>query len=130
MTTKLTPNGYPENWPKPCKLRPNSLVSRITDEEKRQLYEREVTTRDLARRYSVRETWVSTLFPGKTEAISVLIKNKKVLTKARKEFRMSQAQLVLGGKLSTVEAAKTCKTSYRSMARAVQTLRKAQNEQN
>lgn len=128
MTT-LTSQGYPENWPKPCKLRPNSLISRITDEEKRQLYNRELTTRELAKRYNVRETWVSTLFPGKVEAISVLIKNKKVLTRARKEYRVSQAALVLSGNLSTVEAAKVCKISYRSMARAVQAARKAANEQ-
>lgn len=132
MTTiqpPLTPQGYPASWPKPRKSRPDSLVSRITDEEKRQLYERELTTRDLAKRYDVRETWVSTLFPGKVEGASTYIRQKKVLTKIRKEYRFSQAALVLAGNMSTKEASKVCKISYRSMARAVQILKKAENEQ-
>ena len=119
----LTPQGYPADWPKPCKLRPNSLISKITDEEKRKLYNRELTTRALAAQYRVKETWVSTLFPGKVQALSVLIKNKKILTKARKEFRTAQAALVIAGELSTVKAAEVCRVSYRSMARAVQHLR-------
>jgi transposase len=123
MITALTPQGYPAAWPKPAKGRPASLVSKVTDEEKRQLYNRQLTTRDLAKRYGVREAWASTLFPGKIPTMTASIKNKKALKNTRREFRTGQAALVLEGRLSTREASVICRVSYRSMARAVQALK-------
>lgn len=114
---------YPSDWPKADPRRPKSLVSLITEQEKSDLYARKITARQLAEKYGVWESWVSTLFPGRVESLTAALKGKKQLTAARRGFRKEQAQLVKEGKQSILAASEACRVSYRTMARAVQELK-------
>ena len=115
----LNKYGYPTSWPLPTS-RPNSVVSRITHDQKKDLYERNITTRDLAKTLKVREVYLSQLFPGKGPTLT---RAKKALLVTRKEYRLSYAKKVIEGLLKVDQAATAVRISYRSMARAVQTLR-------
>jgi AraC-like DNA-binding protein len=124
-TFTLNSKGYPANWPDCNPKRPDTVVSRITDQQKKDLYERNITTRDLAKLFGVREAYLSWLFPGKGPGFS---KAKKMLINTRKEYRCRYAAQVIEGKISIKDAATASRIPYRSMARAVQLLKKqAQN---
>lgn len=118
MTT-LNKHGYPISWPLPTS-RTNAVASRITHDQKKALYEREITTRDLAKTLNVREAYLSFLFPGKGPT---LVRAKKALLAVRKEYRLSYAKKVIEGLMTTDQAATAARIPYRSMARAVQALR-------
>ena len=112
---------YPDHWPKLTEeSRKNSLITRVTEQDKEDLFNRVITTRDLAKKLGVREAYLSHVFPGKVEISS---KGKPLLIAARREFRLSQAKLALKKKLTVKQAANICNLSYRSMARAVQHLK-------
>lgn len=115
----LNKYGYPASWPLPTD-RTNSVVSKVTHEQKKDLYERNITTRDLAKILSVREAYLSHLFPGKGPTLT---RAKKALLAARKEYRLSYAKKVIEGLMKVDQAATAARIPYRSMARAVQMLR-------
>ena len=60
---------YPQHWPKPNKLRPNTVASKVTDEIKTALFQRNLTTRQLAKELNVSEKYLSGLFPGKDSVL-------------------------------------------------------------
>lgn len=128
---------YPDHWPKPKKYtsetgratHPKALINRITEAEKQALYERKITTRALAAKYGVNESYVSKLFPGKvknTETLRQMQKDKRELRAVRKAFRVSLAKRVLNNELSTAEAAIQARITYREMARTVKAVRTGQ----
>ena len=128
MSDTLIP--YPSTWPKPTD-RGFTLVCRITEQQKLDLYNRRITTRALALTLNVREAYLSTIFPGKIPPIKGAKKasrDKRVLILARKTFREDQARAVLAGKMSISAAASIANTSYRNMARVVKTMRDSAKE--
>lgn len=115
--------NYPNHWPRPDEnTRKNSLILRITEQDKERLFNRDITTRALAVKLGVREAYLSHIFPGKTETGA---KGKPLLIAARREFRLIQAKLALEKSITIKQAASICNLSYRSMARAVQHLKEA-----
>jgi transcriptional regulator with XRE-family HTH domain len=116
----LNSKGYPDAWPRANTQRPDSVVSRITDAQKKALYERELTTRELAEKLGVREAYLSSLFPGKRPCF---VKAKKMLAAARKEYRQSYAKQVILGSMSLKDAAAASRVPYRTMARIVKALK-------
>lgn len=123
-TIELCPEGYPASWPKANPLRPTAVVSLVTHDQKRDLYVRNITTRALALELNVKETYLSFLFPGKEPARS---KMKRALRGVRHEYRMVYAQRVIDKELTLTQASELSKVSYRTLARAVQSLRGAKN---
>ena len=114
--------NYPDRWPKPSYSRPRAVASRITERQKTDLYNRRISTRDLAKILGVNESYLSSLFPTK-EAPDA--RAKKVLIGVRKEFRKVQVDKVLAGALEIGAAALICRVSYRTMARSVQQVRES-----
>jgi hypothetical protein len=125
---------YPSHWPRPKTYssesgratRPTALINRITEEEKEALYLRRITTRALAQKYGVNESYVSKLFPGKAvnaDSLRQMKIDKRELRAVRKQFRLSLAAKVLEGVLSTAKAADEARITYREMARAVKYVR-------
>lgn len=106
---------YPPSWPTRDPKDPTALRSRITEDQKQDLYNRRVTTRALAAELNVHENYLSSQFPGKAP-----VKDPKKLIKARKEFRLEIARLVLTGKYNIKQAAATVHCSYNTMFRLVQ----------
>lgn len=106
---------YPDNWPQPDPHRPTSLQSRITDQQKLDLYNRKITTRSLAKLLHVHENYLSSQFPGR-----VPLPDPKKLQTARREFRNEIARLVLTGKYNINEASNVAHCSYNTMFRHVQ----------
>jgi transposase-like protein len=123
-TLELGPHGYPASWPKRNPLRPTAIVSLVTDQQKLDLYVRNITTRQLAQQLRVKETYLSFLFPGKEPARS---KMKQALRGVRLEYRMMYAQRVIDKELSITQASELSKVSYRTLARAVQSLREVKH---
>lgn len=105
---------YPDFWPQPDAQHPEYLQSRITEEQKQQLYNREITTRALAKELGVTEKYLSFLFHSKRP-----IPDKKQLVKVRKEFQMSVAAQVVAQNLSIKKASQMAHTSYSTMLRRV-----------
>jgi len=124
MTTHtLNEKGYPSSWPLPShNTRHNSVIRRITDEQKKALYERETTTRELAHLLKVDESYLSSLFPGKGPTLT---NAKRELLAIRKEYRLTYADRVLKGAITIKAAAEASRVPYRTMARAVQALKKS-----
>lgn len=116
---------YPATWPKPNTKKPKSVVTTITEEQKLALYNREITTKDLANLLKVGSTYLSALFPGKITSITANTPKKRELLAIRKEYRALQAKRVLAGALTIQMAADELRISYRSMARAVERIRPA-----
>lgn len=127
---------YPAHWPKPRTYtsesgratRPNALINRVTEAEKQALFDRKITTRALAAKYEVNESYVSKLFSGKavnTETLRQLQKDKRELRAVRKLYRIGLAQKVLDGEMSTANAAVAANITYREMARTVKALRES-----
>ena len=108
---------YPSFWPKPNPKKPDLLQSRVTEADKLALYNREITTRALAKKLNVHERYLSSVFPHK-----VPIADKRELCQARKAYRMSIAKEVIDGKHAVKEAAKICNVSTSSMLRYVRKL--------
>ena len=120
---------YPSTWPK-ANGNPHKLVSRITEQQKLDLYNRRVTTRALALTLNVREAYLSSLFPGKvstTERPRRTGRDKSALLAARRGFRREVAGRVLKQEFSIKAAAEFANTSYRTMARVVKALRGSNN---
>ena len=114
--------SYPNSWPK-ASSRTDALASKVTEEQKEALYNRKITTRELAKLLRVNESYLSSLFPTKAQPDS---QAKRVLIAIRKEFRQTQAVKVAHKQLTTEQAALICRTSYRTMARAVQLAREGE----
>lgn len=106
------PSTYPSHWPRFDKFHPDRLQSRITEQQKCDLYERKITTRDLAKLLNVSEKHLSAHFNGK-----VPIPDKRVLAKARREYKLEVARQVLHGKYSVQQAADVAYVSYNTMLR-------------
>jgi hypothetical protein len=106
---------YPTHWPRFNSLKPKSLQSRITEQQKHDLFERRITTRDLAKLLDVHERYLSFKYAGKQEVI-----NKKPLIEARKAYKIEIAKQVLEGKYSIVQAANVANVSYNTMQRFLQ----------
>lgn len=121
-TIELCAGGYPASWPKANPLRPDAVPALISEAEKRDLYVRNITTRELALKLRVKESYLSSLFPGKEPARD---KMKKLLRATRREYREQYARLVVKGQITMTDASRLSKVPYRSMARAVQALRAA-----
>lgn len=105
---------YPDTWPSADPARPEALHSRITEKEKEDLYQRRVTTRELAASLGVHEKWLSARFPGKAP-----IPNTKVLIQARREYKIEMGKRVLQGLHTINEAAKMVHVSWNTMYRYV-----------
>lgn len=105
---------YPESWPKPDPLRPQRLASRISEDQKVDLYNRRVTTRDLAGTLKVSEKWLSYTFPGKRP-----LENKASKRKARNAFREFHAKRVVAGEALISTAADAACCSYSTLRRVV-----------
>jgi transposase-like protein len=106
---------YPSFWPKANPRKPDSLQSRITEQQKRDLYSRVVTTRELAKTLGVHEKYLSFKFYSKVEVV-----DKKPLIEARKAYKLEIATQVMQGKYSIQQAADTAYVSYNTMQRCVQ----------
>ena len=109
------PQPYPSFWPRPDHRKPKSLKTRITEQQKQDLYDRKITTRDLAKILNIHERYLSYTFPGKVEVI-----NKKPLIEARKAYKVEIAKQILEGKYSIVQAARVANVSYNTMQRFLQ----------
>ena len=83
------------------------------------MYNRRITTRDLAVLLNVHERYLSYMYPGK-----IAVSNKKALIEARKLFKLAIAKEVIDGKYSTAQAARVAYVSYNTMRRFV---KKAKN---
>lgn len=129
-TTPLNQYGYPEAWPK-TSPRPLSVVNVISHSQKRDLYTRKITTRELALNLKVVEGYISYLFPGKCLGFE---KSKKSLLAARREYRKSYAEKIIKGQFTLKAAAEVSKIPPRSLARVVRDMKKAlkalESEQN
>ena len=87
------------------------------------LYNREITTRDLAKVLGVHENYLSTLFPGKITPISQQIEEGMHKKRAiRKIYRELWARRVIKREVSVAEAANQTAVSKRTMQRIVQKL--------
>lgn len=115
--------NYPNFWPRANPARPEALQSRITEAQKKALYNREVTTRDLARELGVHEKYLSSKFYTKVEIV-----DKRPLIDARKAFKLAMAVRVLKGELSMQQAADSAFVSYNTMQRFTQKAKEAHPE--
>lgn len=115
--------SYPSFWPKADPLKPELLQSRITEQQKEDLYSRKVTTRELAKLLEVHETYLSYRFPFKLPVV-----DKKPLIEARKAFKLEIAVQVLKGRYSIQQAADAAYVSYNTMQRFVQKAKLAHPE--
>lgn len=116
---------YPVTWPKANPKRPDTVASRTTEQQRLDLWERRITTRELAKQLGVHEKYVSSVFPGKQP-----IFNKKPLIEARKALKLELGREVIKGKYSISQAAKIAFVSYNTMMRAVNKVREIDNESN
>jgi len=114
---------YPESWPRPDAKQPTLLQSRITEEQKLSLYNRNISTRELASVLGCHETYLSGLFPGK-----VPLANRKELLATRKTYKLSVAREILLGKYTIAEAAELAFTSYNTMHRCLAKAKEAYPE--
>ena len=125
MNLPLNEKGYPVHWPRPYKHKPTALASRITEQQKLDLYHRRVTTRDLAKILGVHERYMSQVFSGK-----IPVTDKKPLIEARKLFKLAVAEQIIAGKYTITEASKVANVSYNTMRRFLERAKvKAQAKQ-
>jgi hypothetical protein len=78
------------------------------------LYNRRVTTRELAKKYGTTEKWMSQTFSGK-----VRVAKASQRKAARNAFREFHAQQVVAGQVNIYQAAEAAYTSYSTMRRVV-----------
>lgn len=114
MSHKIWDMHYPPFWPKPNSHKPDSLQSRITEQQKRDLFNRRITTRQLAKVLGVHEKYLSFKFFTKLE-----ITDKTPLIEARKLYKLEIAIQVLKGQHSVQQAANIAYVSYNTMQRCV-----------
>lgn len=114
----MEPQNYPAHWPRPNPRNPDSLASRISEEDKVALYNRETTGRALSRKYGVTEKWLSSKFHGRKPVVP-----KNLRLKAIRQFRLFHAKQVIDGLTTTRQAAAAAFTSYSTMRRTVMKLR-------
>jgi hypothetical protein len=114
---------YPSFWPKPNIHKPGSLQSRITEQQKMDLFNRIITTRALARQLGVHETYLSYKFFTKIQII-----DKRPMIEGRKLFKLEIAIDVLKGKHTIQEAANIAFVSYNTMQRFLQKAKKRRPE--
>lgn len=105
---------YPVTWPTPDPKRPDALVTRITEAQKLALYNRQITTRALAKELGVHEQYLSYKFPHKVPVL-----DKRDLVQARKEYKLAIAKRVIAGEFTTKKAATLAHVSYNTMTRFV-----------
>ncbi len=105
---------YPDTWPTEDPARPEALHSRITEKQKEDLYQRRITTRDLAAQLAVHEKWLSARFPGKAA-----VQNTKVLIQVRREYKVEMGKRVLQGMYTIQQAANLVHVSWNTMYRYV-----------
>lgn len=103
---------YPTHWPRPNALKPLNLATRITEQQKHDLYERRITTRDLAIALDVHERYLSYMFPGKEPIV-----DKTPLIEARKAFKLEIAKEILQNKYSILQGSRVANVSYNTMQR-------------
>lgn len=116
-------SSYPATWPKPDPKRPDCLASRMTEQDRVDLYERRITTRALAKKYGVHERHVSFMYPGKKPLV-----DQAKLALIRKEFKLAVAKEVLEGKYTSREASNKAHVSYNTMLRFVAKAKKLHPE--
>lgn len=118
---------YPLDWdaqrrkPGSHYYRPGTLLETVTTEDKLALYNRRLTTRALAEKYSVKENTISALFPGKVphESRRASRSAKTALLATRREYRRVVAERVVKGELSLKAAAESLHVHPRTMRRAL-----------
>lgn len=117
---------YPQDWPKANPRSPRSVASRITEEQKYALYNRTITTRELAKTLGVHEAYLSSVFPGKVKPVPQQIQEAMHKKRAiRLVFRGLLARRVLKGEISLASATTNANVSERTMRRV---LKKVQSE--
>lgn len=110
---------YPDQWPKP-NARTWTLVSRITDQDKLDLYNKVTTVKALAKKYNTNASYLASLFPGRH--ITPRVRKKDLLlAKTREEFRFEVCKRVLRGEITIGKASEICSCSYNTMQRWVKT---------
>jgi len=113
----------PQTWPGPDPTKsPAALINRVTADQLSDLYNRRITTRQLAKDLGVAEKWLSYLYHGRAPS-----PRKSDLRAARLGLRMMYAQQVIDGKISVSNAAKLLYCSYNTVRRAVIKLQEASN---
>lgn len=114
---------YPTFWPKPIQIKPKILQSRITEQQKLDLYNRVRTTRELALELGVHEAYLSKMFPTKItplrREISEHLEKKRGI---RRIFRELWGRKVLKGQVSYAQASDIVSVSERTMRRIVKNL--------
>lgn len=114
---------YPTTWPKPIQIKPRILQSRITEQQKLDLYNRVRTTRDLALELGVHEAYLSKMFPTKiTPLRRDLAEHLGKKRAIRKIYRELWGRKVLKGLVSYAQAADIASVSERTMRRIVKGL--------
>ena len=103
---------YPSFWPKADSHKPGSLQSRITEQQKRDLFNRRITTRALAKLLGVHETYLSYKFFTKVDIV-----DKRPIIEVRKLYKLEIAIKVLKGEYTIQEAANVAYVSYNTMQR-------------
>lgn len=109
---------YPNTWPKPDKRRPEAVVTRITHQQKLDLYNRNITTRALAKVLNVHPHYLSFKFPHKVKPF-----DKRPLLEARKAYKLAIATEVVQGKYTPQEGAKIACVSRSTMQRYMDKVR-------
>jgi AraC-like DNA-binding protein len=114
---------YPPFWPKANSHKPGSLQSRITEQQKTDLFNRRITTRALAKTLGVHEKYLSYKFYTKVEIV-----DKRPLIEGRKNYKLEVALQVLKGDHSIQQAADLAFVSYNTMQRFVAKAKKLSPE--
>lgn len=105
-----------------------TLRERITAQQREDLYNRRITTREMASQLGVSETHLSRTFPGKIPGqAQATRKEKRILLAVRNEFRDKLAAEVLAGRLDRRKAALTANCSERTMWRHIANVRSLQH---
>mgnify|MGYP000965452289 CR=1 FL=1 len=105
-----------------------TLRERITAQQREDLYNRRITTREMASQLGVSETHLSRTFPGKIPGqAQATRKEKRILLAVRNEFRDKLAAEVIAGRLDRRKAARTANCSERTMWRHIAHVRSLQH---
>jgi AraC-like DNA-binding protein len=106
---------YPAAWPKANPRRATTLASRITEQDKEDLYAKKVTAADIALKYGMHEVYVTSVFPGRENKHA----SKRTLIEARQAYRLELARQVMLGQHTILEAANIAHVSACTMTRMV-----------
>lgn len=96
-----------------------SLERRITEQQKDDLYNGRITTRELAKILGVTECYLSRKYPGiaPRETRRMQIEQNKRLRQARHAHRLAMVERVKKGEFTMEQAAARCFTTVRTMYR-------------